>query len=879
MAARLVLVLDPGGKLNLSDEDISSQITSLAQFWKVLRYDGNDLAFRRQFDSSVATLVWVTGSKLKNSPIQINLNSIVDIARRADETLDFSLLGCLKTLLPNESWPAGPVAAFQNEIGAHLGFFLQAYKNLKPHLDPGAALSLYSIQALILACIQPTIQPHEFLFKVDSPVALLKKYIAMAWTHEWNEVDFHILQDQAREASSLSLEGLASWFDVDIHGLAQLIYFYRILSSARIPNTINQIRGLGLLNFDPESLEAGLGQVMILWEKDTSWRIRLIQNAESDLEIETIQRASGLLSSSSSELAKNLASAESPAMTYALSEQLIVNGVKEGKIIDLLETWSKNRPALLDQVGDNPSGYALPLKALGSILDEAAYIQNRTTQEIVSAPTLDKLMDWYVKGRYYDLEYAYARALMSLAVIKEDNLRDHIQTILDKLRKQLRNYLDKADHILAKQIQENWYAYSTSPELSPNILKDFVERARYTPTDAACLWVIIFDGMRFDTWESVVKPCLQKVFEIKKEKTYLSPLPSWTSIARTSITAGRTPDLWKGYRDSFTYNQALLAGKFFHLPENQYMQKLQFYSGMESDRTISKIDRNRRYLYNILIFNISDDDLHKQRGHIGTLNENIKSAMDQILLFLDGLIKKDDTVIVTSDHGFMELDPGDAIVVKDNNKWQRYMEGGEHPVHFRFIRSENPLENIESEDVMEFEWKIPNGKFAVAIGKHWFQRDGSRNSVRFDHGGLSFAEMVVPGVLMQPIREKKIDLNFEGLPGDISVNEGQSIILIVTIANRGNQMGAFNLLYSLNTDGSPRIISDQISPNGKYEAEITLIPVSFGDGKKTDKLTLMLNYKTITDQIQTRRQDIPVQIIERKDVVKISLGGLDDLDL
>jgi hypothetical protein len=878
-AARLVLVLDPGGKLRLSDEVASNQAIASGHAWKVLRYDGNDLAFRRQFDPSVVTMVWVTGPKAQLDPILINLNSLADITRRADEILDISLIGTLQTLLPNETWPAGPVAEFEDEIGTHLGDFVQAYINLKPHLDSRAALSTYSIQALILACLQPSIQPHEFLFRVDSPVALLKKYITFAWTHDWNEAGLQLLQKQAREASLLSLGDLASWFDVDIHGLAQLIYFYRSLSLARVPNTINQIRGLGLLNFDPENLEAGLGQVMILWEKDQSWRNRLIHNAETDLDIETVHRATGLLSSSSTELAKNLAGAETPAMIYSLAGRLVINGVKEGKIKELLETWSENRPAVLDQVDESVTVYAPFLQALVSVLDEAAYIQNCTTHEIASISTLDNLVKWYVQGRYYDLEYAYARALMSLARIKEGDLRSKVQTILDKLREQLRDYLDKADHVLARQIRDNWHGYSTSPELSSNILRDFVERAKLTPTENVCLWIIIFDGMRFDTWESVVKPRLQQVFEIKKEKAYLSLLPSWTSIARTSITAGRTPDLWKGFRNSFTYNQALLAGKFFNLPENQYQQKLRFYSGMESDRATSQFDRSRRYPYNILIFNISDDDLHKQRDHIGALNENIKSATDRIIQFLDGLIQKDDTVIITSDHGFMELDPGYAIVVKDSNKWQRYIDGSEHPVHYRFIRSDDPAENLPTEHVLEFEWKMPDGKFAVAIGRHWFQREAAKNSVRYDHGGLSFAELVVPGVLMQPIREKKIDLRFEELPECIPVDEGQPIAMTITVTNRGNQPGAFELEYSLDTDRSPRKINDQIPPNDKHKVEITVNPVSLADGKKTRKLTLTLNFLTVKGQIQTRRQDIPINIIERKDVVKISLGSLDDLDL
>jgi hypothetical protein len=227
----------------------------------------------------------------------------------------------------------------------------------------------------------------------------------------------------------------------------------------------------------------------------------------------------------------------------------------------------------------------------------------------------------------------------------------------------------------------------------------------------------------------------------------------------------------------------------------------------------------------------------------------------------------------------MELDSIDVMVVEESNKWQRYLDGGEHPVHFRFIRSDNPAEGIPHEHILEFEWKMPDGKFAVAIGRHWFQRETSKNAVRYDHGGLSFAEMVVPGVLMQPIREKKIDIRFEGLPDKLEVDEGLPISMTVNIVNHGNQPGTFNLEYALDTDRTPKKIIAQILPDNQYAIPLTFNPVILTDGRRTSKLTLILKYVTIKNQNQIRRQDIPVTIKERTDVVQISLGGLDDLDL
>ncbi len=184
------------------------------------------------------------------------------------------------------------------------------------------------------------------------------------------------------------------------------------------------------------------------------------------------------------------------------------------------------------------------------------------------------------------------------------------------------------------------------------------------------------------------------------------------------------------------------------------------------------MDRNQRYPYNILIFNISDDDLHKQRDHIGALNENIKIGHGSDSTFSGWPIQKDDTVIVTSDHGFMELDPGYAIVVKESNKWQRYIDGGEHPVHFRFIRSDDPAENLPNEHVLGFEWKIPDGKFAVAIGRHWFQREDQR--ILFD---MIMAAFRLPKWLFQvlscrPSERRKSICGLKGCQNELQWKKG-----------------------------------------------------------------------------------------------------------
>jgi hypothetical protein len=307
---------------------------------------------------------------------------------------------------------------------------------------------------------------------------------------------------------------------------------------------------------------------------------------------------------------------------------------------------------------------------------------------------------------------------------------------------------------------------------------------------------------------------------------------------------------------------------------------MRFYSGMESDRTAQEFERQKRYPYNVLVFNVSDDDLHKQREHIGALNENVKSALERILEFLEGLIRPDDTVVISSDHGFMELDPVDAVLVKDDNKWARFAGGGTHPVRFRYIMGVDRPAELTSTDFFSFEYRqMQDGKFTVPIGRKWFKREDSTQTDRYAHGGLSLAEMVVPGAALQLITEKKILLEFEALPAVIDVKEDETATAIIWINNSGNQPATFELSYRLMPGQAAQVIRGELAPRDRRDVSILITASVTPSRKTTEALQLVLKYTDNNGQPQTMSREITVSVQKRMDKVEISFGGLEDLDL
>ena len=295
-------------------------------------------------------------------------------------------------------------------------------------------------------------------------------------------------------------------------------------------------------------------------------------------------------------------------------------------------------------------------------------------------------------GRYYDLEFACARAAGHLRRLPDHSLERRLQTYLDGLQSRVRTFLGEADDRLAEEIKANWGKYLNDPRLSTHVLWDFIRQRRLHPKPEACLWMVVFDGMRWDTWQRVVKPRLLELFEMKTpEKAYLSLLPSWTPIARTGLLAGRPPAEWKGPDGRPTRDQGLLAARFFEIPAGEREAKLQFYSGMESDRTYRQLDRDHRYPWNVLIFNISDDGLHQERGDLVALNAKIKTQLDDVMQTLSGLVGPEDTMVVSSDHGFVELEnDSNGITIQEDDRLARQVAGERRPCSLPLHRRDGP---------------------------------------------------------------------------------------------------------------------------------------------------------------------------------------------
>jgi hypothetical protein len=217
---------------------------------------------------------------------------------------------------------------------------------------------------------------------------------------------------------------------------------------------------------------------------------------------------------------------------------------------------------------------------------------------------------------------------------------------------------------------------------------------------------------------------------------------------------------------------------------------------------------------NVLIYLISDD-CHEFRGDLTAFNNKIRTEIlgdraQGVRGILDDLLRRirpDDTVLVTSDHGFIELLSPDAILVTqaDATRSGRTLQDD---VRFRYVKGFRP---DGAGDAIE----VPGSPDAyyVAVGRSWFRREGSKNAPRYEHGGHSLAEMVVSGSVLKRVTEKEARAAIVRLPaGVLVVEEDGQTDLSFAVENVGNVLVEFELRAQTNLG------EELVSHRGKLEA-------------------------------------------------------------
>ena len=860
LATNTILLLDPESFLDFNEEYID--ITN-GKKWKVIHYYGNDLTFRRKYSSTKEKgkpiILWIT--KPPSDTQKIDLSYIYDIIEKTEKIIDLSLKDVLSKIIPGVTWPE-ELFEHSKEIGQELARFHSLYQTLRKELPAKAPLNINHAKALLIALRNTRISISDLIVGSISSQEALDKYIKTVLNNDLSENDKKLLQEIIENNVVEGISEITPWLQLDKYDLAVFLYLLDVAKRYKMTIPIIQLRGMGLLSFDPETLgEKRITKTFENIESQPEIRLQITKIAEKKLELKQINKVIECLELKDSEaLEKAMQNETLPLIVYALCINYLAETVKKKELKHSNLAWTKNiskHPIIVEKIETEHSQKAISL--LNLMVNIASILQSLESK-FETKNDLATLIDWWKDSGIFKTELAIANVTNHLQSIHDDNLRKSLDNYIQQLKKDVRAKLELADLNLASLIEKNWKGYLSHPRVSINIILDYIIKRKIIPSKDRKIWILIFDGMRLDTWEEIIKPIITSKFEIREEKLYLSMLPSETDIARVSTLAGLTPAEWCDYDGGYTSDHNILASKLFGLSRYEGKEKLRVTVSSETDFGQKRLDEGL-YLYNILIYNVSDDWIHVFRGDIRELNYEIEGTLRRkIMPDLDRRINEKDYVILTSDHGYIELAPEDEIKVYGDTSGTP----SKQTISYRCMKNVEHIKGYR----LSF---TPHEFFTVAKGRKWFSRPKSKFS-RYAHGGISLDEMVVPGVLMEKMATTRIELILT-VPDTIELIEDFSSEINVKIANNGNKETSFDLILRTNT-GEEEKHSGSLYPKESQEIAFTFTKPTL----MMKHLEISLTWKTPEGKIsKPSKRIIPIKVKERKDKVEFKFGGLDNI--
>ncbi len=337
----------------------------------------------------------------------------------------------------------------------------------------------------------------------------------------------------------------------------------------------------------------------------------------------------------------------------------------------------------------------------------------------------------------------------------------------------------EANAAFSKFIVKNYIDWHRGPKedrpvMSPDLMRDMVfpNMQEGIPTI-----MVLLDNLRYDQWK-IIEPIIAERFNVIKEETFCSILPTTTQYSRNAIFAGMMPgDIAKHHRE-YWKNDADEGGKNNFedkLLENQVKRiirrdiKLEYIKVTSVKKAKQLVDNAHNYLDNdltVIVYNFID-----MLSHARTEMEVLKElAGDEkayrsltrswflhspLWATLQKVANKNLRLIIATDHGTIRVKkPSRIIGDKETTTNLRYKAG-------RNLR-------YEAKDVLavrkpaDVGLPTPNisSSFVFAIEDFYFLYPNNYNKFNnyfrntFQHGGISLEEMICPLVVLDSKMER-----------------------------------------------------------------------------------------------------------------------------
>lgn len=328
------------------------------------------------------------------------------------------------------------------------------------------------------------------------------------------------------------------------------------------------------------------------------------------------------------------------------------------------------------------------------------------------------------KLQYNVAKIKYIDKYSLLEEIRYKGLEDRVSSLLNKFRKAFGSYLNSN--------YSKWTGSDYSIE-RPVLNSDI---SGFMDFKANKIFIIIFDGMRLDAWEEIVKGYFSSAFKTRdvNERNAFALLPSITAISRTAIYH----DIQKNYKN-----------------DSGFMTKTESIKKQEELKDLLVQDKK----INIIIYNMFDRDGHKAVEDFYLFYDKQNKVFEKSIKSLVESIPEDADIIICSDHGQMRID--EHINLKE--------QLGISDIKSRYVTLENTDKEVDVIDCYKF------GTNLLGYSNKGYFRGGGEKDL-YSHGGCSIEEVIVPYIYAKSGLIKKNGIINEVTEG-VTYNIGDTVAL------------------------------------------------------------------------------------------------------
>lgn len=385
----------------------------------------------------------------------------------------------------------------------------------------------------------------------------------------------------------------------------------------------------------------------------------------------------------------------------------------------------------------------------------------------------------------------------------QDRIRERTSAMRDDTHKVLAYVNARYQELVAAKYKSWIMADSSEIWLTSQFLRRCV-KPHWDPQCEKAV-VFVFDGMRYDIWDELVRPIFEDRMEIISDYPATSLLPSETHVSRKAIFAGLFPDAF----DSRSGEDTLL--KEAMIREFGYQGKVEVVApdGMGTGETV----RYRAGNIDFFIFELCDKALHNipvktlpdgrcvpGRPLAFIYQQHIKNIIDTEVMAIIRDLSPDTKVFVVADHGFGAIgrqriqvemawlnEPTDCLYL--NALLRQTLGDAGAPRKVRDNVLEFPVADLRMPDSSEAYDRSTSRSWQKKFSSIIFPRTGyglarpkaNFNPDAYSHGGISIQEMLVPMLAMRVKAPEEGLLVLGSITGPSDLIEGEDAVFRMSV--------------------------------------------------------------------------------------------------